>query len=544
MPSLSNVRLSRISLVVGFAAAVAACTGGTTNSPLPQNGTNGEIPGHTITVHARRVRAVVGIPMRAVQSNPEAVVPRLASNPIADEALQIGRKYPSHEFWQIDPYNPLDPSCGMLNWTYTNTIPGVTVTLNPMQTSLTGQTYVSFTKIPTNTAVQQWAQTITPACTNPNATGTLPVPTTYTIYTVTMDIGRNPQVLGPGTIITNAIATPVVGQFVELDASPQPNVRLVKTKWSPIPGDTVKIYTETPNQATVTDLSASDLLNKTVAFYWIHGSNGKAKPLGVYAVFPTFNSHCLKKNCTGAENFWGETNAYSSADVVAPTGVSITSVTGNVGAGIFPFKGKCVQALFFGTVEDACGIVSKVGIDWTMKATAPAGGSGLLDATQLIDRTNAIISFPGVHASPAPPGTHGTYELDSCMQSGTPDAEHQPIVAGSEATYDSNDSPAHGLNQKWKLLSSSDTFTTFFVYRPDDQSGAPAGRKNIWVPLGLLDWNWKGIAENRGTLAIPKWILASHSNAKNPSGVVGDYPLPTWSALFRPSEIAICPPEV
>jgi len=96
MPSLSNARLSRISLLVAFAAAVAACTGGTTNSPLPQNGMHAAIPARNPSRHVlRKAYAVVAIPLHYLRTDrrAQAVVQHpFVSSPIADEALQIGNR--------------------------------------------------------------------------------------------------------------------------------------------------------------------------------------------------------------------------------------------------------------------------------------------------------------------------------------------------------------------------------------------------------------------------------------------------------------------
>ena len=54
----------------------------------------------------------------------------------------------------------------------------------------------------------QFTNTITPTCTAAMPTGTMPAPTMYTIYTVTLDIGQTPQVVAAPAIITNALSAP------------------------------------------------------------------------------------------------------------------------------------------------------------------------------------------------------------------------------------------------------------------------------------------------------------------------------------------------
>jgi hypothetical protein len=493
--------------------------------------------------------------------------------PIADEALQIGNAYPNHEYWTYQAV-ALDPSCGSLTWTYRNTIPGVTVTLNPTKTSLTGSTTVSFSTIPDTTKPSVFNQTVGAKCTNPNAHGVLPGPTSLTVAAVKLDIALVPQDNHAGTIESGKTFNPVAGQFIEVDASPAPTVTLRQATWT-IPGDTVKTYVQTKAKASFATLGKSDLAQQKLEFYWIHGSAGKALALSVRGVFPVLFSHCLPGACNGTEAYWGLANAKSSADILAPTVVSITSNTGSVATDAKAGQLACMIGQHFGYVNmPGCTLPGAVpGIHWKMTAKAPPGAAGELDGTQLINRSDSVTAIKGVSPVPTPyPGTGGTKELDTCIHYGNDANMHVPIASGATGTYASDDSPGFPLQAAWKTFTAADTFVNYFVFKPTDLAGTPASRLNIWVPLGYLNWNWSGNSTNAATAVTPadqfmeypsparapswlvrtvappkpppasRWGLTSSAHATNPTGVgTPTAPLPTWNALYSPA-VEPCPP--
>ena len=102
-------------------------------------------------------------------------------------------------------------------------------------------------------------------------------------------------------------------------------------------------------------------------------------------------------------------------------GASLSSQTGKVLVGADPSVG-CIPALHFGFDETHTRPGEPTGpngIRWTFRATAPKGGAGDLDATQLIERTDERTALPGPGPNPAPPiGTHGQSLLDQCLHYG------------------------------------------------------------------------------------------------------------------------------
>ena len=110
--------------------------------------------------------------------------------------------------------------------------------------------------------------------------------------------------------------------------------------------------------------------------------------------------------------------------------------------------------------------------------------------------------------------------------------------------YTSADSPDLPLADEWKTLKDTDSFSLYFVYKPSDEGGLSqaSSRGNIWIPLGLLHWNWAGTATNKGMRANTNWKLSTSSSSHNPSGVAGYTPLPTWTGLFDAVKTE-CPPR-
>jgi len=455
---------------------------------------------------------------------------RPSTTPIADEALQVGQGYPKRETWNIDPNNPVDPTCDKLDWSYTNTIPGVTVTLNPATTSLTGGTTASFSTIPSSTAVGVYTETVTPTCTNPNASGILPSPITYTIAVVSFDIARVAQVRsGTPSIVSNKSFNSVIGEFTELEDLANPDVALNSLLWA-IGGDTVKSYSESPSGASFSSLTSADLARQVVDFYWLEPGSEQSSVVGV---FPVFNSHCESDKCTGAEAYWGTATADTTAVVSAPTNIALTSSTGKVDVLQDPLF-DCADSLAFGLINSgsACDSNNAVaGISWQFTATAPTGGTGQIDGTQVIDRSESATG--GFHNTPAAPvgaQTNG-YELDTCVRFGTASRNNTQILEGKTATWSGQDAPGQALSDTWKSFQISDQARMYFVYQRNNDAGAPASRSNIWVSLGELDWNWSADASNAGTVKVPKWTVTSEKHMRNPSGSAA-FSLPTWSATI------------
>ncbi len=530
------------------AAAVAAtmlasgCSGGNGASGVPatsQQTALAKHPGKSSRVEAH-VALTTTVPFSQRAVHQRKIQPH--EKDIAEEALQVGHAYPNRESWG---YSDLDPSCGSLTWTYDNNIPGATVTMHPTETGLDGRSEVSFSMIPVGTPVGVYHETVTGTCTGSDPTGTLPGPTEYTIAVVTMDVGLVPQIPAAPTIESDMTFRPVVGQFIELKAVADPDVTLRKSVWKPISGNIIGSYTETPTMASPKPFDTDDLKKQMIDFYWIQDTKGSPIDIRVDAVFPVKAIHC-GSTCTGSEDEWGATDAESKADVLAPTGVSLSSQTGKVLVGADPSVG-CIPALHFGFYgTDTCPgePTGPNGIRWTFRATAPKGGAGDLDATQLIERTDERTALPGPGSNPAPPiGTHGQSLLDQCLHYGNDQSKHEPIAESASATYTSADSPDLPLADEWKTLKDTDSFSLYFVYKPSDEGGLSqaSSRGNIWIPLGLLHWNWAGTATNKGTRANTNWKLSTSSSSHNPSGVAGYTPLPTWTGLFDAVKTE-CPP--
>jgi hypothetical protein len=541
----STYSLSVLLAIGTVSLGVAACGGRGGGSPVPVPADGSGFAGRVAAkgAHAAAAGPAAHVvpgdrrPLALVQVRRRGATP--LQSPIADEALQVGHAYPNHEHWS---YSGIDSSCGELDWSYENKIPGATVTVDPQTSALDGTVTVAYAQIPDDTPIGVYENTITATCSNAKATGRLPGPTPYTIATVSLDIATVPQDSGDGTNVTNKTFTTFVGKFTELDASPEPEVTLLQNTWK-LPGDTVKTYTQTKTKASYAMLDAGDLAQQQLNFYWIHDTAGKALPLPLSVVFPVFNSHCAPDGCSGSEAFWGLADAEASVQVDAPTVTAMTSTTYGVAVDAKDGRFGCVAALNFGFQNapghDCDPPGSLPGISWRMSARVPIGGDGDLDATQFIRRADSVAALAGAHAVPtAYPGTNGTYELDGCLREGNTTSVHQPIASGGAATYEGSDSPGFILHPQWSTLDAEDSYITDFVYKPTDERGTEPDRLNIWVPLGSLRWAWQGVA----TQTAPVWHLKSSNHTVNPEGTYASpEPLPTWNAFYA-ADPRTCPP--
>jgi hypothetical protein len=514
------------------AFGIVAC-GGHSSSPLPGTAASGfeRVPAARALRPGPRV-APAGAGRTELAQLRAPASRGFIQEPIADEALQIGHAYPHHERWFYGA-GVLDPSCGELEWSYHSAIPGETVSLDPAKTALDGKTEVSFGKIPDDVKPGAYKNSMEATCTNPKATGVGPGTTPISVAAVSLDIAVVPQDGGDGQNVTDTTFTEVAGKFVELDASPEPEVTLLQDEWH-VPGDTVRSYSETKTKASYTALSPSDLAQQQLNFYWIHSTGGAKLPLPLQVVFPTFNGKCAPDACTGAEAYWGLAEATADVTVVAPTVDSIVSSTGVVAVDAKSGQSACLEALHYGylnTLKARCAPPGAVpGIRWTATVRVPVGAGGDLDATQLIDRKDTVVPLKGARSVPTPyPGTNGLRALDGCIHVGNASGAHEPIAQGGLARYEAGDSPGLALRPGWSAFTDADEYLTYFVYKPTDSTLATPDRLNIWVPIGYLKWNWAGTAAS-----APTWHLTAESHTANPRGVIqNDLPLPAWTSFYE-----------
>jgi hypothetical protein len=292
-----------------------------------------------------------------------------------------------------------------------------------------------------------------------------------------------------GAVVTGTTVDKIVGQKMELLVRAKPATPLSNIKWT-VPGEKVKNYTQSSTVATRTDLAAADLQGTNLDFYWIAGG-----------------TQAIQVSATAAGN---ALTASVTHHVLVPTAVRMTSVTGHVGVGPTGWAGDPPMNLYYGKSP-------RVGIQWTCKATAPAGGAGQIAATQTTKSARTATSNAGATQSN---DTGGTFMLDTTV----PYNSAIRIAAGARATWSSNDSPSSGLTADYQKETADDFFRTYFMYKPDGDS--------IWVTLMRLDWHWAGATTRVGAPggASNHWNpVTGASSDTNPSGSATTE-LPLWVA--------------
>jgi hypothetical protein len=292
-----------------------------------------------------------------------------------------------------------------------------------------------------------------------------------------------------GNVVTNTTQAKIVGQKIELLVRAKPPEAMSNIQWT-VPGERVGNYSQSSSTATRTDLTAADLQGTNLDFYWIKGGS---------------------KAITVAATVRGSSlTAQVMQNVLAPTNVTMTSVTDHVKVGPTGWPGDPPMNLYYGKSPN-------VGIQWTCTATAPAGGKGEIAGTQLNNSDRKRTSNAGVVESN---DSGGAYMLDTTV----PYSTSVTIAAGASATWSSNDSPSTPLTASLSRKSVNDLFRMYFMYKPD-------GADSIWVTLMRLDWHWAGQTTRVGAPggAGNNWTApAGVGSDRNPSGIATSE-LPTWT---------------
>jgi hypothetical protein len=259
---------------------------------------------------------------------------------------------------------------------------------------------------------------------------------------------------------------------------------LKSVEWS-IPGKFVKNYTASFAKGEVVPVPASDLKAFVVSFYWVDGGDGRK--VEAKCVFTSEGKDVNKTIST-------------TCDVKRPKMDSFTSKTGSV----------LVQA-------DRIGFAGP-GITWTAKASPNGSAAGEIAFLQLIN--------PHRVYSPGKKWTSGgVFVLDGAVGKTKIFYAQQTVpISGAAATLSSNDSPGSGLNIFDALqYSGEDHFRIRVMYKSNAVD-------SIWVPLGMLDWDWKGQAK-RASLTDAWALDGAPAFTVDPSG--GDnLEFPEWTRYF------------
>ena len=294
-----------------------------------------------------------------------------------------------------------------------------------------------------------------------------------------------------GLVISEKTTDKIVGQKIELQVRVKGGGKTISNiQWS-IPGEAVKDYIQTIDRAFKTDLSSGDLESENVGLYWIGGGNKTVQ---------------LSASVDGVS----QSPFAAKFNVLAPTDIKMSSETGKLETFMSAFHGE----LWLGYGDVSAG--AKHGIDFKCAATGPAGGDGQIAGIQLTNPDRSVTPNNGADGKFS---SDGAFQLDTSVPYDTA----KPIRAGTEAQWNSSDSPGGSLQPKIKRRSMNDKFRMYFMYRP-------GGADSIWVTLARLDWDVAGATTRTGDPSANNWSQPTDvSAAPNPTGVASTE-LPVWTA--------------
>ncbi|MDH4240100.1 MAG: hypothetical protein OEW48_11095 [Phycisphaerae bacterium] len=286
--------------------------------------------------------------------------------------------------------------------------------------------------------------------------------------------------------ITGQKATVSVGEKISLGVKYTKEWGILKSVEWKIPGKMVKGYAANFASGKVTKIEEADKKKFTIYFYWVDGDDGR-----VVDAKCVFTSGGKDTNKTISATF----------DVKKPKIKSFTSKTGSV-------KIKSGEMGFFGP-----------GIKWTAKVAPNGAAAGKIAFIQRINPHR--VWTPGKKWT-----SSGKFVLDGA--NGKTEifyAQKKESLSGADATLKSNDSPSNPLNAFSNALKNTgeDKFELYLMYKSNESN-------SIWVPLGLLTWDWKGEARRTST-SDPWGMHGTPTFTRNPSGSNTD-DFPEWDKYF------------
>jgi hypothetical protein len=304
--------------------------------------------------------------------------------------------------------------------------------------------------------------------------------------------------------------TMMVGEGVNLRIAMNPNPAPgteIAFKWT-IPGTTVKSYTTLQSVGEKKPLSQDDLKKQTISnVYWIDA----AKDIEVKCEVTIGNnpSPPLK----------------APFDVLRPKMESfvstITTDSPPVAVGKTGFLGDVIELHF--------GSKASPGITISAEVSTPASGAGKIAFIQLVDLSNAVTIGDVTKTL----SSDGKYVLDNTEKSKDAPYGDKTLALGNsdKKNHTMEDTPGVPLLKELKNVVVFNNFKTYLMYHPD----TPA---NIWVTLGVLEWNWNGSATIKDA-EKNEWTLddgSKFSDPKDPPKGKDSIELPEWKAFVRDLE--------
>jgi hypothetical protein len=331
-----------------------------------------------------------------------------------------------------------------------------------------------------------------------------------------------------GKVVSGAPTT-VVGKKMKLLARSCPaGGSLTNLGWE-IDQETVKSYTVSEMKAVRVDLGRADLRSTEVSFYWIS---------------PGTKTVTVSASVNGGPS----ASATVAFDVLAPTGVSLTSNTHSVL--LEKILDPPTPYLYEGTNDRPM----PKGVEWTLKATTPGGVGGYYGMFVLINIAN-LLQAPDRLVRANSKGRYVCAGEVPFSAVGYP--RTRMAIAGMSTTMGGEILRGQNLTADYDAVTVIEHLRLFFMFNPaafmsdprDDlpaekeppdgtpvqyrktQAGKPAAQQSddtIWVALGRLDWWWSAGATRSGTPGTNVWTgpIGPKSDT-NPAGAPTT-DLPTW----------------
>jgi V8-like Glu-specific endopeptidase len=267
----------------------------------------------------------------------------------------------------------------------------------------------------------------------------------------------------------------VVGQRIVLDLDNTPFAgKIDRLQWS-VPGRFVRGYDGTVNDARLFELSATDLQQPRISFFWVDAGDGR-----------TVRARIRTK--TGSDEIFS-----AAFDVKGPTveafDAKVDVTRKERRSGLLGMRlGKLVEA---------------PGIKWNWKVTLPARHAGRVKDVQTVlqDRLQVLRVAPGsaktrklIYRHPSKPTIHsqldGHADGEAIYTTGL--AEPQIAAGDSFANTGTSDSPHTNLPSLGQTVAVNDQFTYFILFKPTTEKPQDA----IWVPVAKARWAWQATARH------------------------------------------------
>ena len=275
-----------------------------------------------------------------------------------------------------------------------------------------------------------------------------------------------------------------IGDPIVLDVKNLPSPSdVVKVRWI-VPGNIVKDYVGTRKKTTKTDVTASDLEQSKLTFFWIESGKGQ-----------TVQASVTRKS--GGS----QTTSTVTVEVFDVTSPTLNHFLAKTASPAIEKSGK-LRAVRFGAIN------GKHGVHWDWKVTLHKRHAGSIKDLQTIQedrqrrgqKDGKTVMFG--RRNPKKKDLHEQLDQslwDSGSEAAYSTKDHYPpvdlpisLAAGkSFRDKDTWDSPHTSMEPTDDRLTVNDRFKYFIMFKP-----ATTGA--IWVPLAKAEWFWKATAEKSG----------------------------------------------